>query len=81
MKRYINPENERYRYYVRECLNGFALQVLVVDRDENYPLVPSLAAQMGVVLPENYRMQSCTREAAEQQLDELAQLNGWVAVE
>lgn len=31
MKKYIDPENERYRYYVRECLNGYALQVLIVD--------------------------------------------------
>ena len=81
MKKYIDPENERYRFYVRECLNGFALQVLVVDRDENVPLSPQVAAQMGISVPSLYRVQSCTREGAEAVLDELAALNGWVAVE
>lgn len=81
MKRYLDPENERYRFHVSECLNGYAIQVLVVSSEENIALSPSVAAQLQISLPNSYRLQSCTREAAEQQLDELATLNGWVALE
>lgn len=81
MKKYIDPENERYRFHVRECLNGYALQVLVVDRDENVPLSPQVAAQMGISVPGLYRVQSCTREGAEAVLAELAALNGWTELQ
>ena len=80
MKKYIDPDNERYRYYVRECLNGYALQVLIVDRDENVPLTPQVAAQLQIRLPDVYRIQNCTQEAAENALDEVAALNGWTSV-
>ncbi|MBQ8959438.1 MAG: hypothetical protein IJ057_13220, partial [Bacteroidales bacterium] len=81
MKKYIDPENERYRFYVRETLNVYSLQVLVVDLDENIPITPQVAARLQISLPKSYRLQSCTREAAEQQLDELAALNGWAPVD
>ena len=81
MKRYFNPENERYRYYVRECMNGYSIQVLEVTSDDNVPLTPAVASQLQVSLPDTYRMQSCTKAAAEEELDRLAALNGWVVVE
>lgn len=81
MKRYFDPENERYRFHVRECINGYAIQVLIVSSEENIPLSPSVAAQLQISLPDTYRIQSCTRNAAEEQLDELAKMNGWEAVE
>lgn len=81
MKRYFNPENERYRFYVRECMNGYAIQVLLVPSDNNVPLTPSVAAQLQISLPDTYRLQCCTKEAAEEELDRLAALNGWVVVE
>lgn len=81
MKRYFAPENERYRFYVRPCKDGYAIQVLVVSSEENIPLSPSVAAQLQISLPDTYRIQSCTRNAAEEQLDELAKMNGWEAVE
>lgn len=81
MKKYFDPENERYRFHVRECINGYAIQVLVVSSEENIPLSPSVAAQLQISLPDTYRIQSCTRNAAEEQLDELAKMNGWEAVE
>lgn len=81
MKRYFDPENERYRFYVRECMNGYAIQVLLVPSDNNVPLTPSVAAQLQISLPDTYRMQSCTMAAAEAELDRLAALNGWVVVE
>lgn len=80
-KKYIDPENQRYRFYVRECINGFALQVLIVDRDETVPLSPQVAAQLNVSLPNLYRIQSCTLEGAEAVLEELAALNGWTEVQ
>ena len=80
MKKYFNPELPRYVYYVRECLNGYAIQLLNTDRDENYPLTPAVAGQLQVALPDTYRLQSCTREDAEKELDRLAQLNGWEVV-
>ena len=80
MKRYFNSEQPRYVFYVRECLNGFSLQVLNIDRDENYPLTPAVAGQLLVTLPDTYRLQSCTREAAEKELDRLADLNEWTEV-
>lgn len=81
MKKYFCPENEQYRFYVSGCVNGYAIQVLVVSSVEHFPLSPSVAAQLMITLPDSYRVQSCTREAAEQQLDELAQLNGWEMID
>ena len=77
---YINTENERYRYYVRHSLNGFTIQVLVVPTGDNLPLTPQVAAQLQIALPKSYRLQSCDPDDADEQLAELASLNGWVAV-
>lgn len=81
MKKYLDPENDRYRYYVRECVNGFAIQVLVVPSGDNIPLSPQVAAQQQIALPDGYRIQSSTLEASEAELDRLAALNGWTAIE
>ena len=75
--KYIDPKNQRYRFYVRECLNGYAIQVLNVEAAEHIPLTPAVASQLEIDLPDTYRLQSCTREAAEDELKRLAQLNGW----
>lgn len=80
MKRYIDTEREQYRFYVRATVNGYSLQVLIVDRDENVPLTPQVASKMEVSLPDGYRIQCCTRQAAEKVLDQLAALNGWTEV-
>lgn len=81
MRRYTDPENQRYVYYVRETVNGYAIQVLNVDRDERYPLTPSIAAQCGLQTGEVMTSHSCTREAAEAALKELAEMNGLVEIE
>ncbi len=81
MKKYIDPNQQRYRFHVRETMNGYAIQVLNVERDENVPLNPGIASQLAVTLPDSYRMQCCTREAAEEQLIQLATLNGWTEVQ
>lgn len=75
--KYIDPQNQKYRFYVRECLNGYAIQVLNVEADEHIPLTPAVASQLEIDLPDTYRLQSCTREAAEDELKRLAQLNNW----
>ena len=79
--KYIDPNNQKYRFYVRECLNGYAIQVLNVEASENIPLTPSVANQLEIELPDTYRLQSCTREAAETELKHLSQLNKWEKVE
>lgn len=79
--KYIDPENQRYRFCVRECLNGFAIQVLNVEADEHIPLTPAVASQLEIDLPDTYWLQSCTREAAEKELKRLAQLNKWAEVD
>lgn len=79
MKRYTDPDKPQYVFHVRACLNGYAIQLLIVERDENIPLTQQVASQLGVNTPNPYRLQSCTREEAENVLDELAALNGWVA--
>ena len=76
--KYIDPNNQRYRFHVRECLNGFAIQVLNVEASENIPLTPAVANQLEITLPEVYRLQCCTRENAEKELARLAKLNGLV---
>jgi hypothetical protein len=81
MRRYTDPENQRYVYYVRETVNGYAIQVLNTDRDERYPLTPSIAAQCGLQTGDVLTSHSCTREAAEAQLEELAKMNGLTAIE
>lgn len=81
MKRYTNPDSDRYQFMVRETLNGYSIEVLVVPTGDIIGLTPQVAAQMQIALTKPYRIQSCTHEAAEQQLDELAALNGWVALE
>lgn len=80
MKRYINPEDDRYVYHIQQTLNGYSIEVLIVSTNDIAAVTPSIAARLQVTLPSLYRVQSCTREAAEQQLDELATLNGWVAL-
>lgn len=80
MKRYINPEDDRYVYHIQQTLNGYSIEVLIVSTGDIAAVTPSIAARLQVALPKPYRLQSCTREAAEQQLDELAALNGWVAL-
>lgn len=81
MKKYFDPDKERYRFYVRECMNGYAIQVLVVSSGENIPLTPAVAGQLQISLPDVYRVQSCTLENAEAELERLAAANGWVEVQ
>ena len=81
MKRYLDSENPRYVYSIRETLNGYGIQVLNVDRDERYPLTPSIAAQCGLQTGDVFTSHCCTKEAAEAALEELARLNGLVAIE
>lgn len=81
MKKYTDPENQRFVYYVRPTMNGFAIQVLNVARDERYPLTPAIAAQIGLNIPDGMFFHSCTKEATEASLESLAQLNGFTLVE
>ena len=78
MKRYINPEDDRYVYHIQKTLNGYSIEVLVVSNGDIAAVTDSVAAQLKVALPKPFQLQSCTLEAAEKQLDELAKLNGWV---
>lgn len=81
MKKYIDPEDDRYVYHIQTTLNGYSIEVLIVSTGDIAAVTPAIAAKLQVTLPNLYHVQSCTREAAEQQLDELATLNGWVALE
>ena len=81
MKRYLDSENPRSVYSIRETLNGYGIQVLNVDRDERYPLTPSIAAQCGLQTGDVLTSHSCTKEAAEAALKELAELNGLIEIE
>lgn len=81
MKKYIDTDNQRYQYMVLDTINGYSLQVLVVSSGDIAALTPQVASQLNVALPDSYRLQSCTREAAEEQLRQLAQLNGWSEIE
>lgn len=81
MKRYTKPNDDRYQYLVVTTLNGYSIEVLVVSTEALAAITPSVAAQLHIKLPETFRLQSCAKEDAEQQLDELAALNGWVAME
>lgn len=78
MKKYIDPENDRYQYQVLETLNGYSIEVLIVSTGDIAALTPAIAAQLLVALPKPYRLQSCKCETAEKELDRLAALNGWV---
>lgn len=77
MKKYIDIENQRYQYQVLNTLNGYSIEVLIVPNGDIVSLTPRVASQLNVTLPENYRLQSCTREAAESELARLAELNHW----
>ena len=81
MKRYTKPDDDRYQFMVIHTLNGFSIEVLVVSTEDLAAVTPAVAAQLHITLPQSYRLQSCAEEDAEQQLDELAALNGWVAIE
>ena len=81
MKKYTDPDNQRFVYYVRETLNGFAIQVLNTERDERYPLTPSIAAQCGLQTGDVFTSHCCTKGAAEAALEELARLNGLIEIE
>lgn len=81
--KYIDQENPRYTYYIRETLNGFAIQVLNVARDERYPLTPAIAYKNGLTLPEDFRCDCSMGEKAdlEEQLKRLARINGLIEIE
>jgi len=81
MKKYINPENERNQFMVRETLNGYAIQVLNTSNGMMVALTPQTAAMLQVRLPDPPLAQSCTLGTAERYIDKCAALNGWVAVE
>jgi ABC-type Fe3+ transport system permease subunit len=55
--------------------------VLVVSTGDIVGLTRQVATQLLVSLPYDYRIQSGTLEAAEAELDRLAALNGWTAIE
>ena len=81
--RYTDPENQRYVYYIRETLNGYAIQVLNVERDERYPLTPHIAYKNGLTLPEDFICHASANEKTEleEQLERLAKLNGLLPIE
>lgn len=81
MKRYIDKDTDRYQFMVRETLNGYSIEVLIVPTGDIVGLTPQVAAQLQIALPKPYRIQSCALENAIEQLDELAKLNDWVAIE
>ena len=81
MNRYIKPNDDRYQFMVINTVNGYSIEVLVVSTEALAAITPSVAAQLHIKLPETFRLQSCAKEDAEKQLDELAALNGWVAME
>ena len=80
MKKYIDMENQRYQYMVLNTLNGHSVEVLVVDHGDIAALTDTVAEQLNVRLPEDYRVQCTTREDAEVVLDTVAKLNGWLMV-
>lgn len=83
MKKYIDPDNQRYVYYICESLNGFAIQVLNADRDERYPLTPAIAYKNGLTLPEDFICNCSAYEKAELEarLANLASTNGLIEIE
>ena len=81
MKKYTKPNDDRYQFLVVNTLNGYSIEVLVVSTEALAAITPSVAAQLHIKLPETFRLQSCAKEDAEKQLDELAALNGWVPIE
>lgn len=80
MKKYIDPENQRYQYQVLNTLNGYSIEVLIVPNGDIVSLTQQVASQLNVNLPEGYRLQCCTRKAAEEELLRLAALNQWVEI-
>jgi len=66
---------------VRETLNGYAVQVLVVPSNVLTALKDEMAERLGLRLPDGYRFEECTREKAERQLQRLAEANGWVEID
>ena len=81
MKKYIDPENERNQFMVRETLNGYAIQALNTSNGMMVALTPQTAAMLQVRLPDVALAQSCAQSTAERYLDKIAALNGWVPVE
>ena len=83
MKRYIDPENQRYQYQVVNTLNGCSIEVLVVPNGDLAAITQRVAEALHITLPEGFRMSwpQGKREAAEKELARLAAANGWTEVE
>lgn len=79
--KYIDQENPRFTYYIRETLNGFAIQVLNVARDERYPLTKQIAAQNDLTVPEGIDFNASNRETVEASLLAIAKANGLIEIE
>ena len=83
MKKYADPDNQRYVYYIRETLNGYAIQVLNTARDERYPLTDQIAYKNGLTLPEDFHCH-CDKDGLAllfSQLERLAKANGLIEIE
>ena len=83
MKKYIDTNDQRYRFYIAECVNDYAIQVLHVERCEHWALSRQIARQMEIVLPdkEEWIFYSKSQACLERKLAKLAELNHWVEVE
>lgn len=81
--RYIDPENERYQYMVRQTLNGFAVQVHIMPTNEWIALSKSVAGQLEISLPEDYCMafDKDGESKARAELDRVAKLNNLSPIE
>ena len=81
MKKFAHPDMQRYVYYIRETLNGHAIQVLNVDRDERYPLTKTIAAQNDLTVPDGIVFNASSLETVEASLLALATANDMIEIE
>ncbi len=81
-KKFFNPNDQRYLFYIAECVNDYAIQVLHIGRCEYWALTKQVALQMDIVLPDNeeWIYNSTDLDFLEGKLAELAELNHWVEV-
>ena len=78
---YQHPERNYVRMSVHETLNGYSIFAVNLNTNNTVPLTFGIATILNVAVPQDYRAHHYYSKDAENELQRLAMLNGWEALE
>lgn len=78
--KYIHPEREYIRIEIHPTMNGHSIFARNLHTDNMVPMNQDIATLLEAALPEGYRPNHSSLQAAEKDLKRLAAANGWTEV-